>query len=170
MNYNKIRTSVRKLARAALTQDDLAQRIIIQRGNKYTVYRDYKLEEIAAGWKVSSHKFSETLLFTTSKVALAWCILTTVRRYAAAAHMLHLDNLVSAKQGNIDILMNALEKPDGVPNRAILLARLTEDINSRQKYKKQIHFCVESAKYIKLIGTNDEFIRANKASRRKRSR
>jgi len=167
MKYKQVSTSLRRIADKVLTQDDLAKRIIIQKGNTYRAFDKYTIEETQCGWTVSSETFDNPLVFNTAKVALAWCILSMAGRYATASHMEWLDQRVAAKQSDIDVLSNIIETAEPLVNTAILLARLTEDINSRQVLKKQLAICVRTAKYIKLIGTNNELNRFNKTSRRK---
>lgn len=169
-NYKDVSSSIRRISNKVLTQDDLEKRIIIQKGNTYQVYGDYTLEETEFGWQVTSDRLSEALVFNTAKVALAWCILYKVGNFATAQHMQWLDNRISAKQMDVDILMHMLESEEPTLDRATLLARLSEDINNRQSYKKQLMKYVKQAKYIKLKGTHNELNRFNKTSRRNRSR
>ena len=152
-----------------MAQNDLAKRIIIQKGNTYHAFDKYTIEETSDGWQVTTDTLAP-LLFGTAKVALAWCILDKSGQYAMTMHMEWLDSRITAKQSDIDVLTYTLDNAEKLDNRAILLARLTEDINSRQTYKKQLLKCLSSAKYIKLIGTNNELNRSFKTSRRRRSR
>ena len=170
MNYKRSGDTLRRIADKVLTQDDLAKQIIIQKGNTYQAFDQYLIEETDSGWHVISDNLPAPLLFNTSKVALAWCIAYKVNKSELASNLLWLDNLVAAKQNDIDVLTHILDNAEKLDNRAILIARLMEDINSRQVYKKQLSICVRTAKYIKLKGTNDELNRFNKTSRRKRSR
>jgi len=170
MRYNKFSSTIRKIARQVLTQDDLAKRIIIQKGNTYRAFDKYTIEETQEGWKVAGDTFDNLLFFNTAKIALAWCILDKSGRYTDTIRIEWLDSRVSAKQSDIDVLTYAFEHATQMDNRAILLARLTEDINSRQKYKKQLSLLCKTAKYIKLKGTNNELNRSYKTSRRNRSR
>lgn len=169
-NYKEVSTTIRRISDKVLTQDDLAKKIIIQKGNTYRAFDRYTIEETSNGWTVSSDTEDNQLIFNTAKVALTWCILSAAGRYAIAHHVEWLDARVTAKQFDIDVLSNVIENAEPLVNAAILLARLTEDINSRQVYKKQLALCVRTAKYIKLIGTNDELKRINKTSGRKHSR
>jgi len=124
MNYNDVSKKVRKIAKKTLTQDDLAEQIIIQKG---------------------------PMLFNTAKVALAWCIAHKVGRYELATKLRNLDSRVTAKQYDIDMITYMLDNnTQDSDARAILTARLVEDIDSRQSCKKQLAKSVESAKYIKL--------------------
>lgn len=170
MKYKQVSTSLRRIANKVLTQDDLAKRIIIQKGNTYKAFDRYTIEETPEGWTLSACTFDTPLLFNTAKVALAWCILDKAGQYSSASQMLYLDSRITIKQSDIDVLTYMLENADPLLNRATLLARLSEDINNRQSYKKQLSNFVKQAKYIKLKGTNNEFIRFNKTSRRKHSR
>ena len=167
MNYKHVSTTLRRIANKVLTQDDLAKRIIIRRGNTYHAYDKYTIMETPDGWQVTTDTLAP-LLFNTAKVALAWCILDKAGRYAIIKHMEWLDSRITAKQSDIDVTTFALDHAEKIDNRAILLARLTEDINCRQMYKKQLGKCAETAKYIKLKGTNNELNRPYKTSRRKR--
>lgn len=169
-NYKRLGASLSRIADRVLTQDDLAKQIIIQKGNTYQAFDKYLIEETPFGWQVLSDTFDTPLLFNTAKVALAWCIAYNVGRAELAANMLWLDGRVAAKQFDIDILTNTLENADPLTNRGILLARLSEDINSRQSYKKQLAKCLQTTKYIKLKGTNNELSRFDKTSGRKRNR
>ena len=167
MKYNDVSKSLRSIAEKTLSQDDLAQRVIIQKGSTYHAYGDYVIKETDFGWQVVSDKDELVKYFNTAKVALAWCIIHKVRKYGLAHLMEVLDRKVGAKQLDIDIMTHRLS--NGLTetcNRATLLARLTEDINARQNYKKQLSKCVESAKYIKIKGTKpNELKRSNKTSR-----
>jgi len=151
MNYKKVSKSLRKIADKTLTQDDLAQQIIIQKGTTYHVFRDYKIEETVFGWEISANMFDGIILFNTAKTALAWCIAHKHNKYDLIRNLEIYDKRVAAKQFDIDIVTHQLD--NGVTDsdtRAVLTARLTEDINSRQTYKKQLAKCIETAKYIKL--------------------
>jgi hypothetical protein len=170
MNYKRFSNSLRKIANKILTQDDLEQRIIIQKGNTYHAYGTYTIEETQCGWKVISVVCDDPLFFNTAKVALTWCILDKYGRYKLTTLLEWLDSRVTAKQNDIDVLTYTLENAKQIDNRAVLLARLTEDINSRQMYKKQLSKCTLSAKYIKLKGTNNAINRSHKTSRRKHRR
>lgn len=151
MNYKKVSKSLRKIADKTLTQDDLAEQIIIQKGKEYHAYGNYVLEETPAGWQVTSKMLSNVILFNTAKVALAWCIAHKVGQFKLATMLRHLDSRVTAKQYDIDMLTYMLDNSTQDSDaRAILTARLVEDIDSRQSCKKQLAKCIESAKYIKL--------------------
>jgi hypothetical protein len=170
-NYKKAGETLRRIADKVLTQNDLAKNIIIQRGSKYHAFGNYIIEEVEHGWQVTSSSFNEPLIFNTAKVALAWCIFYKTGRHGDAVQVHWLDGRVAAKQADIDALTNMLENGENLENRAVLLARLTEDISNRQSYKKQLGKCLEHAKYIKLNkGTNNELNRLNKTSRRNRGR
>jgi len=151
MNYNDVSKKVRKIAKKTLTQDDLAEQIIIQKGKAYHAYGKYVIEETPAGWQVTADMFSTPMLFNTAKVALAWCIAHKVGRYELATKLRNLDSRVTAKQYDIDMITYMLDNnTQDSDARAILTARLVEDIDSRQSCKKQLAKSVESAKYIKL--------------------
>ena len=123
-NYKDVSSSIRRISDKVLTQDDLEKRIIIQKGNTYQVYGDYTLEETEFGWQVTSSRLSEALVFNTAKVALAWCILYKVGDYATASHMQWLDNRISAKQLDINILTYQLENAEPLLNRVTILTTL----------------------------------------------
>ena len=172
MNYNTVSKSVRRIADKTLTQDDLKHQVIIRKGNTYHAYNDYVIKETDEGWQVTAELDELVVYFTTAKVALAWCIAHKVRRFDLTRMMLHLDGLVSSKQCDVDLLTHRLKNqlPESC-SRAVLMARLMEDINARQQYKKQLMNCVESAKYIKIKGTNhNELNRFSKTSRFRNSR
>ncbi len=172
MNYNDVSKSVRRIAKKTLTQDDLEQQIIIQKGKTYQAFGSYLIEETQFGWQVTSDLFADPMLFNTAKVALAWCIAHKVKQYKLAAMLSHLDARVTEKQFDVDMLTNRLDNTViDEADRAILMARLMEDINSRQMFKKQLAKCLKQAKYIKLIRNNlNEPSRLNKNSRRRNSR
>ena len=169
-NYKRAGDSLRRIANKVLTQDDLAKQIIIQKGNTYQAFDTYVIAPTEHGWQVSSDDLSTPLFFNTAKIALAWCIAYKVHDCELASSILYLDNMVTTKQIDIDILTHILDNDSELDNKTMLVARLMEDINSRQKYKQELSFCLQTAKYIKLIGTNNELNRFNKTSRRRRSR
>ena len=169
-NYKRAGDNLQRIADKVLTQDDLAKQIIIQKGNTYQAFDQYLIKETEFGWHVISDSLPAPLLFNTSKVALAWCIAYKVNMLKLASNMLWLDNMVATKQIDIDILTHILDNDNELDNRTMLVARLMEDINSRQSYKEQLSKCVESAKYIKLKGTNNAINRSYKTSKRNRSR
>jgi len=166
MNYKKVSKSLRNIANKTLTQDDLDQQIIIQKGSVYHAFKDYKIEETVFGWQVTSSKIDDKL-FNTAKTALAWCIAHKFGLYNLTKNLQLFDEKVAAKQFDIDVLTYKLDTVSNSDENAILTARLMEDINSRQSYKKQLAKCIETAKYIKLKELcQHEFNRFNKTSRR----
>jgi hypothetical protein len=172
MKYNDVSKSIRGIAEKTLTQNDLAHRVIIQKGKTYQAYNDYIIEETEFGWQVTIEEADDIKYFNTAKVALAWCIAHKVRKYGLAKTIEVLDSKVISKQLDVDILTQRLggKLPENC-DRATLLARLTEDIHARQDYKKQLSKCVESAKYIKITGSNsNELNRFNKPSKFRRGR
>ena len=168
MNYNDVSKSVRRIAKQTLSQDDLAHHVIIRKGNTYQAFNDYTIEETSFGWQVTSNVFDDMKVFNTAKVALAWCMAHKYCMYKLATAMELLDRRVATKQFDIDMMTVRLDNNvTDNDDRAILVARLMEDINSRQMCKKQLAKCVETAKYIKIKGTNsNELSRINKAGRR----
>jgi len=150
MKYKDVSKSLRRIANKTLTQDDLEQQIIIQKGNTYQAYGAYSIEETPLGWQVTTLLGDEPLIFNTAKVALAWCIACKAGNHVLANKMQFLDSQVNAKQIDVDVLTHMLEHVNKLDDRAILLARLTEDINNRQIFKKQLAGCVDSAKALKL--------------------
>lgn len=167
MNSKQAGNRLQRIAEKVLTQGKLGNDIIVQEGNSYLVFGKYKIDQTDEGWRVQTDGLKPRI-FHKANVALAWCIYYRTGRYQLADNMHWIDGRIVAKQQDIDaltIILNTVEKLD---NRAILLARLTEDINSRQSYKKQLAKCLETAKYIKLKGTYDELNRSNKTSKRNR--
>ena len=149
-NYKRAGNNLQRIANKVLTQDDLSKQIIIQKGNTYQAFDQYVIEETEFGWHVISDTLPAPLLFNTSKVALAWCIAYKVDRLELSSNMLWLDNMIATKQIDIDILTHILDNDNEFDNRTMLVARLMEDINSRQTYKKQLSKCVNLAKQIHL--------------------
>ncbi len=137
-NYKEVSKSIREITKRALTRGDLEKRIIIQRGGKYQAYGDYIIEENQSGWQLSSPFLNELIMFTTAKAALAWLISFKAGKIELANNIHWIDSRITAKQSDIDVLAYALGNATATTNTAILLARLTEDINSRQTYKKQL--------------------------------
>jgi hypothetical protein len=162
-NYKDVSSKVRAIADKTLTQDDLCKSVIVKRGTEYQAYGEYHIQEMPDHWQVTTDFSDKIRAFSTPKVALAWSIAYKTQRFELASRIEYLDSRLRAKQADVDLRVSRL-KQGAVNNEDKLIqqCRLSEDIHSRQSYKKQLSECVKMTKYIKIKGSSHELSRFNK--------
>ncbi len=156
MTYKKVSSAIRKLADDLISNKELSQNIIIKKGKAFHVFGQYVIIPRSDSWVVISDMFVDCdLLFSSSKTALAWCILTKSNYHALAAEVKYIDSMLAYKQASIELFIEQINNSNQSEQfKVTLQARLTEDIFQRQIYKKQLLKCINFAKYIKLKGTS----------------
>lgn len=165
MSYKEVSSKIRAIADKTLTQHDLSDNIIIRRGNEYRAFSEYHIIEMPNYWQVTVDFSDIVRIFGAAKSALAWCIAYKAHKFELAQNISYLDNRLSAKQLDIDFSLGRLKQNLVSPEfEPILQSRLSEDINSRQYYKKQLLKSIQTAKYIKIKGSSHELNRFNKTS------
>jgi len=148
MNYKKVSRTVRKIA--TKTFAELADEIIIQKGESYQVYKDYYITPSGKLWTVQSEHVGD-LLFSSTKVALAWCILDKAHQFETAIRLVILDTKIMHKQTDIDVALTRLSKKQvSTEMRPVLQCRVAEDLDRKSRYREQLDKCLQMAKYIKL--------------------
>ena len=152
MNYKKVSSAIRKLADDLLADRDLSKNIILVKGNAFHVFGRYVIKPVNKQWIIMSDRVARNdLIFQTSKIALAWCILYNADRRETANELERLDLKIAAKQANIDLYLLQIENSEySEEAKFVFRTRLAEDINSRQIYKKQIQKCLQTAKGLTL--------------------
>jgi len=172
MNYNKVATSLRRIAKQTLSQNDLAKSVIIQKAGIFYVFDQFTLQNVNNMWVVDGIQIDTHHEFHTSKSALAWCIAYIACRYELARRLRLLDHKIGSKQIDVELLIHRLENPElDNDSKAVTQHRLTEDIYSRQLHKEDLAILLKHAKYITIKGTYpNEPKRSYKTGKLKKSR
>ena len=163
MNEKKSFSTLKRIIKK--TNEELESQVIIRKNGGYQAYKEYSIIQNGLFWEVTTEFFDEVKQFNLAKSALSWCIAYKAGRYELANLIKVLDTRLAAKQTDIDILTERLKYPVDEDIQLTMQCRLSEDIHSRQSYKRQLANCVNSTKYIKIKGSfNNELRRFTKAS------
>jgi hypothetical protein len=153
MNFKDVSKSIRQIASDTFSDRDLRNNIIVMKGTAYVVYDRFVINNQVNCWTVKSD--GHCVEFSTSRAALAWCILIKAGKLHAARDLHRFDLNLVRKQTDIDItLLRIKAKDTDEDKKQVLQCRLTEDMHSRQVIRKQLSKRIESAKYIQIKGTS----------------
>ena len=161
-NYKQLKSKLKKLS----TDEEQEDGLVIQQGNVFLVYGDYKIIKDKHQYKIyiiDGDLFIDTVFNSSS--AISWCNAHKCNDIDLAKNIISSDRAIEFLNNDIGYT-KMLIKLKSTPHtkQSILFARLTEYVNKQLRIKLKLHKYIQRSKQIKDKGFSNEFTAPNKAN------
>lgn len=154
-NYKQVKRKLRKLSK----QEEQDTNIIIQKGNTFHVYGEYKIVKDNHKFKIYINDGNQLVstVFNSSS-AIAWCNAHKGNHVVLARNIIDTDRaieFITNDIGRTKMFIKLKSTPD--TEQSVLFARLSEYVNKQMQLKVNLHKYIQRSKQIKSEGFSNEF-------------
>ena len=166
--YKQLKSKLKKLS----TDEEQEDGLVIQQGNVFLVYSDYKIIKDKHQYKIyiiDGDLFIDTVFNSSS--AISWCNAHKCNDIDLAKNIISSDRAIEFLNNDIGYT-KMLIKLKSTPHtkQSILFARLTEYVNKQLRIKLKLHKYIQRSKQIKDKGFSNEFTTPSKTTKFKKVR
>ena len=167
-NYKQLKSKLKKLS----TDEEQEDGLVIQQGNVFLVYSDYKIIKDKHQYKIyiiDGDLFIDTVFNSSS--AISWCNAHKCNDIDLAKNIISSDRAIEFLNNDIGYT-KMLIKLKSTPHtkQSILFARLTEYVNKQLRIKLKLHKYIQRSNQIKDKGFSNEFTTPSKTTKFKKVR
>ena len=161
-NYKQLKSKLKKLS----TDEEQEDGLVIQQGNVFLVYGDYKIIKDKHQYKIyiiDGDLFIDTVFNSSS--AISWCNAHKGNDIVLARNIIKTDRGIEFLNNDISytkMLIKLRSTPH--PIQSILFTKLTEYVDKQIRLKLNLHKYIQRSKQIKDKGFSNEFTAPNKAN------
>jgi hypothetical protein len=159
-NYNQVKREIKKLNK----KEELDTNVIIQKGNEFLVYSEYKIVKDKHQFKIyemDSGEFINTVF--NSSTAISWCNAHKGNNVVLAHNIITTDRALEFLANDIAYTKMLIKLKDTPHNKqSILFARLSEYVDKQIRLKLNLHKYIQRSKQIKDKGFSNEFTATSK--------
>lgn len=167
-NYKQLKSKLKKLS----TDEEQEDGLVIQQGNVFLVYGDYKIIKDKHQYKIyiiDGDLFIDTVFNSSS--AISWCNAHKGNDTVLATNIIDTDRAIEFISNDIAYTKMIIKlKSTPSTKQSVLFARLTEYINNQMQLKVNLHKYIQRSKQIKSEGFSNEFTAPIKTKEFKRVR
>lgn len=136
---------------------------------EYLAFGRYRIVPQHPGYKVYVNE-DEQGFFSTTRIALSWCIADKYRRYNLASELKHIDAMLYNLSNDIFVRVGVANRTRNIQTRENIETKLEPKIILRRELEQQLAKCVNSAKYLQQKGFLNETQRFGTATKDKTNR
>jgi len=103
----------------------------------YQVFNIYTLSNHGQGCIVNSKNNDDSLVFSSTKHAITWCIFDKRNKIQTANRIAHLDRMIIGIDVSIEMHKKLIKKTKDLNSKIIYLAKLTEEQEKRKHMLKE---------------------------------
>ena len=161
-NYKQLKSKLKKLS----TDEEQEDGLVIQQGNVFLVYGDYKIIKDKHQYKIyiiDGDLFIDTVFNSSS--AISWCNAHKGNDIVLARNIIKTDRGIEFLNNDISytkMLIKLRSTPHTI--QSILFTKLTEYVDKQIRLKLNLHKYIQRSKQIKNKGFSNEFTAPNKAN------
>jgi hypothetical protein len=112
----------------------------------YQVFNTYTLYNHQHGCVVNSKTNDDSLVFSSAKHAMTWCIFEKRNKIQTADRIAHLDRMITGIDVSIEMHRKLIKKTKDLNSKIIYLAKLTEEQEKRKLMIKEFDRYVNDSK------------------------
>jgi hypothetical protein len=150
-------------------QDILPNTIWKDDNGVYEVFGKYIIQANRPGYRVFCSA-TDIGVFSSTRIALSWCIADKNQAYNTARELLTVDNKLTALTQDINTRAALGDRSSSPVLRETILTKLESKIIQKKLLENQLAKCVNWAKYIQQRGFDNETQRIGRSQPNKTSR
>ena len=141
---------------------NISPNLIWQSEDGYEVFGHYKIQPKSHGYQVFCG-ITEVGIFSSTRVALSWCIADKNRNYNTSREILRADNKLTALKNDIHTRAAIGDRSRNPELRETILTKLESKIIQKKTLENQLTKYVNWAKYIQQRGFHNETARTGRS-------
>ena len=145
--------------------DNLQGLLMYKSHGKYYLFNLYTIEKISDGAYKIIRKQKDSLMVSTLKTAVSWCIADYNHKTQLAYEILQLDKERAALTNTVAVRQHQMKKMKDPLQKELAALKISHRKTNLQQVENRLTKCVNSAKYWQIKGFNcDETARSRRTT------